>query len=269
MEITRATYYAWLGGTQLPGRDALDLLIKAWGGDRAYWLKRRRQAEQGAGGGASAIALDTAVPLGEQESAVSEAREHEEAAETVPPTEAFSTAGYSAALQGSEKYARAMANFLDRLHDLHLCAGLPTEEQIAKSITRMDIDPEVVRHIMDGSVYLGDPEILTEARNAVVGTMPSFLERHRPGEKDRERVAEGVEACLFWADLLKQACVEAALASRAETQLKTRALEARNASRMGSGWELRPKSCPRCLNEPGMGSGCALCISPLVSLKNR
>ncbi|MEU9844407.1 hypothetical protein AB0C69_34920 [Actinomadura sp. NPDC048032] len=44
--ITRTTYYAWRSGRQLPGVDALDLAVRAWGGDTAYWMNRRREVEQ-------------------------------------------------------------------------------------------------------------------------------------------------------------------------------------------------------------------------------
>ncbi|MFB7810803.1 helix-turn-helix domain-containing protein [Streptomyces virginiae] len=47
--ITRTTYYAWLSGKQLPGRDALERVVRPWGGDIAYWLERRRRAEEEAG----------------------------------------------------------------------------------------------------------------------------------------------------------------------------------------------------------------------------
>lgn len=43
--VNRTTYYAWLGGKQLPGRDVLELMVRAWGGDPAYWLARRREVE--------------------------------------------------------------------------------------------------------------------------------------------------------------------------------------------------------------------------------
>ncbi|MEU0963553.1 hypothetical protein ABZ328_29015 [Micromonospora aurantiaca] len=43
--INRTTYYAWLAGKQLPGRDVLELTVRAWSGDLDYWLQRRRQAE--------------------------------------------------------------------------------------------------------------------------------------------------------------------------------------------------------------------------------
>lgn len=43
--FTRATYYAWLSGKQLPERDALQRAVKFWGGDAGYWNARRRQAE--------------------------------------------------------------------------------------------------------------------------------------------------------------------------------------------------------------------------------
>lgn len=44
--VNRTTYYAWLGGKQLPGRDVLELTVRAWGGDPAYWLERRRETEK-------------------------------------------------------------------------------------------------------------------------------------------------------------------------------------------------------------------------------
>lgn len=44
--ITRGTYYAWLSGKQLPGRDALQLAVSSWGGDVSFWLSRRRRAEE-------------------------------------------------------------------------------------------------------------------------------------------------------------------------------------------------------------------------------
>ncbi|MFH8595375.1 hypothetical protein [Streptomyces rimosus] len=46
MGINRSTYYAWLSGAQLPGRDVLNLLIRAWGGEPTHWLERRREVEE-------------------------------------------------------------------------------------------------------------------------------------------------------------------------------------------------------------------------------
>ncbi|MFB6520103.1 hypothetical protein [Streptomyces sp. NPDC056401] len=46
--ITRTTYYAWLAGTQLPGRDVLEPTVRLWGGDVTHWLSRRRQVEENA-----------------------------------------------------------------------------------------------------------------------------------------------------------------------------------------------------------------------------
>ncbi|MEU7149747.1 hypothetical protein AB0B15_17185 [Streptomyces sp. NPDC045456] len=46
VNISRATYYAWLSGKQLPSRDALEITIKAWGGDVDQWLERRRKTEE-------------------------------------------------------------------------------------------------------------------------------------------------------------------------------------------------------------------------------
>jgi len=43
--INRTTYFAWLAGKQLPGRDALERAVKAWGGVSEYWVERRRQTE--------------------------------------------------------------------------------------------------------------------------------------------------------------------------------------------------------------------------------
>lgn len=43
--INRTTYYAWLAGRQLPGLDALELTVKAWGASSAYWIERRRHTE--------------------------------------------------------------------------------------------------------------------------------------------------------------------------------------------------------------------------------
>jgi hypothetical protein len=43
--VTRTTYYAWLAGKQLPGRDSLELTVRAWGGDSGHWLELRRKTE--------------------------------------------------------------------------------------------------------------------------------------------------------------------------------------------------------------------------------
>ncbi|MFJ4474817.1 hypothetical protein [Streptomyces xanthochromogenes] len=44
--ISRSTYYAWLSGKQLPGRDVLEIVVKAWGGNVAEWIKLRRETEE-------------------------------------------------------------------------------------------------------------------------------------------------------------------------------------------------------------------------------
>ncbi|MFC5724006.1 hypothetical protein ACFP1Z_27950 [Streptomyces gamaensis] len=44
--IGRSTYYAWLGGKQLPGRDALEVAVRFWGGDVGEWMMKRRQTEK-------------------------------------------------------------------------------------------------------------------------------------------------------------------------------------------------------------------------------
>ncbi|MGW7247370.1 hypothetical protein [Streptomyces decoyicus] len=44
--INRSTYYAWLSGKQLPGRDALEVAVRSWGGDVSEWVLKRRQTEK-------------------------------------------------------------------------------------------------------------------------------------------------------------------------------------------------------------------------------
>ncbi|MFC4498384.1 MULTISPECIES: helix-turn-helix domain-containing protein [Streptomyces] len=44
--ISPTTYYAWLAGKQLPGRDALERVVKAWGGEVAEWLELRGRTEE-------------------------------------------------------------------------------------------------------------------------------------------------------------------------------------------------------------------------------
>ncbi|MFD4786240.1 helix-turn-helix domain-containing protein [Streptomyces sp. NPDC058459] len=44
-EIGRSTYYSYLNGENLPSRDRLEAVVKAWGGDVKVWLERRRQVE--------------------------------------------------------------------------------------------------------------------------------------------------------------------------------------------------------------------------------
>ncbi|BDM66839.1 hypothetical protein HEK616_03260 [Streptomyces nigrescens] len=44
--ISPTTYYAWLAGKQLPGRDALERTVKAWGGEVAEWLELRGRTEE-------------------------------------------------------------------------------------------------------------------------------------------------------------------------------------------------------------------------------
>ncbi|WP_411140299.1 helix-turn-helix domain-containing protein [Streptomyces sp. x-80] len=44
-EIGRSTYYSYLNGENLPSRESLERVVKAWGCDVAAWLERRRQTE--------------------------------------------------------------------------------------------------------------------------------------------------------------------------------------------------------------------------------
>ncbi|MFE3193106.1 helix-turn-helix domain-containing protein [Nocardia sp. NPDC059240] len=44
--ISRTTYYAWLEGRQLPGRDALERIVRGWGGNVAEWAEKRRSTEE-------------------------------------------------------------------------------------------------------------------------------------------------------------------------------------------------------------------------------
>lgn len=44
-QIGRSTYYSYLNGENLPSRESLERVIKAWGGDIEVWLERRRQVE--------------------------------------------------------------------------------------------------------------------------------------------------------------------------------------------------------------------------------
>ncbi|MYT33802.1 MULTISPECIES: hypothetical protein [unclassified Streptomyces] len=59
-EISRATYYGVLNGTQLPTRETLARMVKAWGGDVAAWMERRR--EVGEVGDQTAAAAPVASP---------------------------------------------------------------------------------------------------------------------------------------------------------------------------------------------------------------
>lgn len=63
--IGRSTYYSYLKGENLPDRENLERVVKAWDGDVGAWLERRRQVE---------IALSTlpSVPVGQQEEDVPE-----------------------------------------------------------------------------------------------------------------------------------------------------------------------------------------------------
>ncbi|MFC9736644.1 helix-turn-helix domain-containing protein [Streptomyces noursei] len=44
-EIGRSTYYSYLNGENLPSRENLERVVKAWGGDVAAWLELRRETE--------------------------------------------------------------------------------------------------------------------------------------------------------------------------------------------------------------------------------
>lgn len=44
-EISESTYYAWMAGTQLPNRDALERVVRLWRGDVQHWMRRRRAVE--------------------------------------------------------------------------------------------------------------------------------------------------------------------------------------------------------------------------------
>ncbi|MFF0613264.1 hypothetical protein ACFYUD_31810 [Nocardia tengchongensis] len=45
-DISRTTYYAWLEGKQLPGRDALERVVRAWGGNVNEWAEKRSATEE-------------------------------------------------------------------------------------------------------------------------------------------------------------------------------------------------------------------------------
>ncbi|MFG2228063.1 hypothetical protein [Streptomyces sp. NPDC048644] len=44
--IEKGTYYAWLRGRQLPGRDRLELVVRTWGGDPREWVQKRAETER-------------------------------------------------------------------------------------------------------------------------------------------------------------------------------------------------------------------------------
>ncbi|MFC4034187.1 hypothetical protein ACFO3J_22310 [Streptomyces polygonati] len=78
--VTRTTYYAWLAGKQLPGRDVLELTVRAWGGDPAYWLACRRKAET-----ALAEAALQRLQQARMRQAVQDARAYEVSRRALPP----------------------------------------------------------------------------------------------------------------------------------------------------------------------------------------
>ncbi|MFJ2812169.1 helix-turn-helix domain-containing protein [Streptomyces sp. NPDC087294] len=61
-EIGRSTYYSYLNGENLPSRESLERVVKAWGGDIEVWLERRRQVE------AAVVQRSSTQPEGTKES---------------------------------------------------------------------------------------------------------------------------------------------------------------------------------------------------------
>lgn len=44
-DISQTTYYAWLQGKQLPGRDSLERVVRAWNGNIEEWIAKRNLVE--------------------------------------------------------------------------------------------------------------------------------------------------------------------------------------------------------------------------------
>ncbi|WP_372411854.1 helix-turn-helix domain-containing protein [Streptomyces luteireticuli] len=87
--INRSTYYAWLSGAQLPTSDLLELVVRAWGGDRAHWAERRRQTERALAQDRPDCELPTRETSNETDSPLSEIERLEF---SIPWTEAIESA---------------------------------------------------------------------------------------------------------------------------------------------------------------------------------
>ncbi|WP_177235138.1 helix-turn-helix domain-containing protein [Streptomyces sp. MUSC 14] len=133
-EIGRSTYYSYLNGENLPSRENLERVIKAWGGDVAAWLELRRQAEE------------AMVHPPAREDAV---LPHVDWSGSEP---LFTPLNENELLAAEEKYASAVGSFYGFLGALRERVGSPAFEAI--SATANGVSVAAVRLVFDGADFL-------------------------------------------------------------------------------------------------------------------
>ncbi|MGW7020440.1 hypothetical protein ACWGGS_13980 [Streptomyces decoyicus] len=212
--ISRSTYFAWLGGKQLPGRDLLELVVESWGGDIAYWLERRRQAEQ---------ALEyLKVPSASPQEEVDAGGPYND--ETVlshrlkggPDYTKLSELEDVGELSTQQRHADQ--EFLAQIQ--YLVSDMPSVPPPFLLRRHTDYSPEQVSDILAGTYY-GSPEGKLHAREQVVKALEGFYPDREIG--DAWPIGLRVQLCLKWAEVAKN--LEKAWIQRSISQIPRRPAE--------------------------------------------
>lgn len=171
--ISKATYYAWLSGVQLPGRAAFELTIASWRGDLQFWLLLRRDIED------CLLEKATKTP--------SEDRTSEKTAKLptrtfVRPVEEPAESLYAQDIAVTDKqtrsllpaYRTAVTVFTESLYTLRRSLGSPRADELVT----LRLSPDRVKSILDGDALPTDVVVTCQQRIEVINALVFYAQEH-------------------------------------------------------------------------------------------
>ncbi|MEX2975208.1 hypothetical protein [Streptomyces sp. C184] len=170
------------------------MTVESWGGDVAYWLERRRQAEQAL----ECLMVPSASPLEEVEVEVLCDDE------TVLSHRLKGGPDYTklSELEGLDELSihemQANQEFLAQIQ--YLVSDMPSVPPSFLLSHYTNYSPQQVSDVLDGSYY-GSPEGKLHAREQVVKALQTFYPDREIG--DAWPIGLRVQLCLKWAEIAK------------------------------------------------------------------